>query len=109
VYAFVPQFLQSPKAAGFGFGSSVTQAGLLMLPMLITMAVTGSLSGPLAPRFSVKAQVVWGSALILIGSLAFAGFHDESWQFALSTALKGMRARSEALASVSGWGSPTPG
>ena len=90
VYAFVPQFMQIPKAAGFGFGSSVTQAGLLMLPMLVTMAITGSLSGPLAPRFSVKAQVVWGSALILVASLAFAEFHDQPWQVALSTALFGV-------------------
>ena len=90
VYAFVPQFMQIPKIAGFGFGSSVTQAGLLMLPMLVTMAVTGSLSGPLAPRFSVKSQVVWGSALSLVASLAFAEFHDEPWQVALSTALFGV-------------------
>jgi len=90
VYAFVPQFMQIPKAAGFGFGSSVTQAGLLMLPMLVTMAVTGSLSGPLAPRFSVKAQVIWGSGLSLIAALAFAEFHDEPWQVAVSTALFGV-------------------
>jgi EmrB/QacA subfamily drug resistance transporter len=90
VYAFVPQFMQIPKAAGFGFGSSVTQAGLLMLPMLVTMAVTGSLSGPLAPRFSVKAQVIWGSGLSLIAALAFAEFHDEPWQVAGSTALFGV-------------------
>jgi EmrB/QacA subfamily drug resistance transporter len=90
IYAFVPQFMQIPKAAGFGFGSSVTQAGLLMLPMLITMAITGSLSGPLAPWFSVKSQVVWGSALILVASLAFTEFHDEPWQVALSTAVFGI-------------------
>jgi MFS family permease len=44
----------------------------------------------LAPRFSVKAQVVWGSALILVASLAFAEFHDQPWQVALSTALFGV-------------------
>jgi EmrB/QacA subfamily drug resistance transporter len=90
VYAFVPQFLQIPKAAGFGFGASVTQAGLLMLPMLVTMAVTGSLSGPLAPRFNVKAQVVSGSALSLVAALIFAEFHDQQWQVAVSTALFGI-------------------
>ncbi len=90
VYAFVPQFMQIPTVAGFGFGSSVTQAGLLMLPMLVTMAVTGSLSGPLAPRFSVKAQVISGSALSLVASLAFAELHDEPWQVALWTAIFGV-------------------
>ncbi|MFG1911695.1 MFS transporter [Kribbella sp. NPDC048928] len=90
VYAFVPQFLQIPKAAGFGFGASVTQAGLLMLPMLVTMAVTGSLSGPLASRISAKKQVVSGSALTLVGALLFAGYHDQQWQIAVSTALFGV-------------------
>ncbi|MGC4940645.1 MFS transporter [Kribbella sp. DT2] len=90
VYAFVPQFLQIPKEAGFGFGSTVTQAGLLMLPMLVTMAVAGFLSGPMAPRFSVKAQVIWGSFLSLIASVLFASFHDATWQIALSTAIFGL-------------------
>ncbi|WP_343973366.1 MFS transporter [Kribbella koreensis] len=90
VYAFVPQFVQIPKAAGFGFGSSVTQAGLLMLPMLVTMAVAGSLSGPLAPRFGPKAQVVTGSSLSLVAALLFARLHDSPWQLALSTALFGI-------------------
>jgi EmrB/QacA subfamily drug resistance transporter len=90
VYAFVPQFMQIPTVAGFGFGSSVTQAGLLMLPMLVTMAVSGSLSGPIAPWFSVKAQVVWGSALSLVASVAFAEFHDRPWQVAIATAVFGL-------------------
>ncbi|MEU8221898.1 MFS transporter [Kribbella sp. NPDC048915] len=90
MYAFVPQFLQVPRAAGFGFGASVTQAGLLMLPMLVTMAVMGSLSGRLAARFSAKAQVVSGSALGLAGALMFAELHDTQWQVAVSTALFGL-------------------
>jgi EmrB/QacA subfamily drug resistance transporter len=90
VYAFVPQFVQIPKAAGFGFGSSVTQAGLLMLPMLVTMAIAGSLSGPLAPRFGAKAQVVSGSALSLVAALLFAQFHHSPWQLAISTAIFGI-------------------
>ncbi|WP_405061565.1 MFS transporter [Kribbella sp. NBC_01505] len=90
VYAFVPQFMQIPTAAGFGFGSTVSEAGLLMLPMLVTMAVTGSLSGHLAPYFPVKLQVIVGSALILVASLAFAEFHDDPWQVALSTAVFGI-------------------
>ncbi|WP_328328389.1 MFS transporter [Kribbella sp. NBC_00382] len=90
VYAFVPQFVQIPKAAGFGFGSSVSQAGLLMLPMLITMAIAGSLSGALASRFGAKTQVVSGSALSLVAALLFARLHDSPWQLALSTALFGV-------------------
>ncbi|MFF1820881.1 MFS transporter [Kribbella sp. NPDC058245] len=90
VYAFVPQFMQIPTVAGFGFGSTVSEAGLLMLPMLVTMAVTGSLSGHLAPYFPVKLQVISGSALSLVASLMFAEFHDQPWQVAISTAIFGI-------------------
>ena len=31
-FAFLPQFLQTPAAAGYGFGSTVTESGLLLLP-----------------------------------------------------------------------------
>jgi EmrB/QacA subfamily drug resistance transporter len=89
-YAFVPQFLQIPKAAGYGFGATVTRAGLLMLPMLVGMAVAGSLSGPIAPRFDVKAQLVLGSAFSLVACIAFAGFHSAPWQVALAGASFGL-------------------
>src|SRR3954447_14922910 len=82
--------MQIPKAAGVGFGSSVIQSGRLMLPRLVPMAFTGSLSGPLAPRFSVKSQVVWGSGLSLVAALLFTEFHDHPWQVAVSTALFGV-------------------
>ncbi|MBP2703195.1 MFS transporter [Microbispora sp. RL4-1S] len=89
-YAFLPEFVQTPTAAGFGFGSSVTEAGLLMLPMLVTMAVAGSLSGPIAPIFGVKAQLVLGAALTAVACAAFAGYHDEKWQIAVATAVFGL-------------------
>ena len=31
-FAFLPEFLQTPSAAGYGFGASITESGLLLLP-----------------------------------------------------------------------------
>jgi EmrB/QacA subfamily drug resistance transporter len=90
VYAFVPQFMQIPTAAGYGFGATVTRAGLLMLPMLVGMAVAGSLSGPIAPRFDVKSQLVLGSAFSFISCAAFAAFHDQPWQVAAAGGVFGI-------------------
>jgi MFS family permease len=89
-YAFVPQFMQIPRAAGYGFGASVTRAGLLMLPMLVAMAVAGSLSGPIASRVDVKAQLVLGSGFGLIACIAFAAFHASPWEVALAGAIFGV-------------------
>ena len=43
-YAFLPQLCRL-RGRGYGFGASVTDAGLLMLPMLVAMAVAGSSGG----------------------------------------------------------------
>ena len=31
-FAFLPEFVQTPPAAGYGFGASITQSGLILLP-----------------------------------------------------------------------------
>ncbi|WP_344055075.1 MFS transporter, partial [Planotetraspora silvatica] len=90
VYAFLPQFMQVPRAAGYGFGSTVTGAGLLMLPMLVTMAVGGTVSGPISRRVSAKAQLVWGSAGSVLSCAAFAGYHDQPWQIAVAGGVFGL-------------------
>jgi EmrB/QacA subfamily drug resistance transporter len=90
VYAFLPQLMQTPSATGYGFGASVTKSGLLMLPMLVTMAAGGSLSGPLSARIAGKAQLVLGSALSAIACALFALRHDEPWQVAAGGAIFGL-------------------
>jgi EmrB/QacA subfamily drug resistance transporter len=90
VYGFLPEFLQTPESAGYGFGASVTGAGLLMLPMLVTMAVSGSLSGPIAPVFGVKAQLVWGSVCSVVACSGFAVYHDRPWQVGVAGAVFGL-------------------
>ncbi len=32
VFAFLPEFLQTPTSAGYGFGASITRSGLILLP-----------------------------------------------------------------------------
>jgi EmrB/QacA subfamily drug resistance transporter len=90
ILAFVPEFTQTPPSAGYGFGASVTGAGLLLLPLLLGMTLTGSLSGPLAGRFPVKAQLVWGSALCALSFAALAAFHAAAWQAAAAGAAYGI-------------------
>jgi EmrB/QacA subfamily drug resistance transporter len=90
VFAFLPEFLQTPREAGYGFGSTVTKAGLLMFPMLVTMAIGGSVSGPIAHRLSAKAQLVWGSACSTLACAAFAAYHDQPWQLAVASGVFGL-------------------
>lgn len=90
IVTFLPQYLQTPGSAGYGFGSTVTEAGLLILPLLTTMAVGGLVSGPLGRVFGFKLQLFVGSLLLAAGALGFALWTAEAWQMATSGAVFGM-------------------
>ncbi len=90
VFAFLPQLMQIPRSSGYGFGATVTGAGLLMLPMLVTMAVFGSLSGPLTRWASSKAQLLWGAGLSTLATLSLALRHGEQWEVAVAGGVFGI-------------------
>src|ERR1700733_2027938 len=60
MFAFLPEFLQTPSAAGYGFGASITRSGLMLLPSGVTMFVTGASAGALTRRLGGKVLVVAG-------------------------------------------------
>jgi EmrB/QacA subfamily drug resistance transporter len=89
-FAFLPEFLQTPKSSGYGLGESVTKSGLLLLPMSVTMFVLGLASGKLAQRFGSKAVLIAGSAISIVpfGMLAFA--HSHVWEILVAMAVLGI-------------------
>ncbi|GIF17942.1 EmrB/QacA subfamily drug resistance transporter [Actinoplanes tereljensis] len=90
VFAFLPQLMQVPKASGYGFGATVTGAGLLMLPMLVTMAVFGSLSGPLTRWLPSKAQLVIGAVLAAVSCFSLALAHSDKAAVAVAGGVFGI-------------------
>ena len=90
VWAFLPQLAQLPASAGFGFGASVTQSGLLMLPMLVAMAVAGFASGPIVPVVGFKYQLALGAAFVALSSAALALFHASQWEVSVAGAVFGL-------------------
>lgn len=90
VWAFVPQMIQIPVAAGYGFGASVSQAGWIILPMLVTMALAGMLCGPMQSRVSFKSQLSLGATLVALACAGFAFFHHDIWQLLLCSAVFGL-------------------
>ncbi|CCH89630.1 Major facilitator superfamily MFS_1 [Modestobacter italicus] len=90
IYAFVPQFVELPTSTGYGFGESVTVAGLLMVPMLVTMSVTGVLSGRIAAVLAYKPQLVLASLVSALGSASLAVLHAAPWQLAVAGGVLGV-------------------
>lgn len=90
IWSFLPGFVQTPASAGYGFGASVTAAGLLMLPMLVAMFLSGVLSGRLEPVVGAKPLLVTGAALGAVACGFLALWHEERWQIAVVAGLFGL-------------------
>ncbi len=90
VWSYLPGFVQTPSAAGYGFGSSVTGAGLLMLPMLVAMFLAGVVSGRLEPVVGAKPLLTTGAALGAVSCAMLALWHGQQWQIAVAAGVFGL-------------------
>jgi EmrB/QacA subfamily drug resistance transporter len=90
MFAFVPQFLQTPEAAGYGFGASITESGLLLLPQTVATFFGGIAAGRLAARFGSKALLVVGATLTAVGTFGMAFAHSEIWMVLIETTVLGL-------------------
>ncbi len=88
-FAFLPEFLQTPSSAGYGFGASITESGLILLPMTITMFAAGVASGGLARRFGSKQVLIAGSVISALPFVLLATAHSEKWEILLAMAILG--------------------
>ena len=89
-YILVPQFVQVPTASGFGFGASVTTAGLFMLPSALVMLVAGPISGLMGSRYGSKLPLVIGTMLACASFLMLAAWHSTHLAIYIATALMGL-------------------
>lgn len=90
VWAFLPRLAETPVSSGFGIGASVSAAGLIMLPMLVTMASVGFVAGPLSRVLPFAAQLTIGALLSASAALGIALFHDNAVQLAIAAAALGL-------------------
>ena len=84
-FAFVPQVLQSPRSTGYGFGASITESGLLMLPNSAGAFIVGALCGRLAVRFGAKALLLGGTVVNVLPLVLLVVARDQKWEIVLST------------------------
>jgi EmrB/QacA subfamily drug resistance transporter len=90
MWAFVPEFVQTPQIAGYGFGASITESGLILLPSSITMFLLGLLAGRLAARVGGRLVVAAGTVIGVAGMAILAFAHDQKWELYLATAVLGV-------------------
>lgn len=89
-FVLFPEFAQLPKRTGFGFGASVLDSSLYMLPVGVGMFVLASLTGTIARRFGSKPGLVVGSAVTGVAFFWLAVQHGHPYDLVISSALIGV-------------------
>jgi EmrB/QacA subfamily drug resistance transporter len=75
-FVLVPEFVELPKSTGFGFGASVTQAGIYMLPSTIGMLVAGPFAGRLSGSVGSRLPLQVGAVVSCVAFVLLAAVHD---------------------------------
>ncbi|WGL54045.1 MFS transporter [Nocardioides sp. BP30] len=89
-FAFLPEFVQTPKVAGYGFGASITESGLMLLPSSITMFAVAMFAGRMAAKVGGKVLVVVGCAIGVVAMAMLAFAHGQQWEIYVATAIMGV-------------------
>jgi EmrB/QacA subfamily drug resistance transporter len=65
-FILLPELVQEPASTGYGFGASVTTAGLFLLPATIAITVVGQMAGVLERRIGSRGSLIGGALFALI-------------------------------------------
>lgn len=81
------QQLQLPVGTGHGFGTSVTVAGLCMLPGGLSMVLLAPVSARLTRRHGARTTLIAGALVIALGYLARLVLIHTIWQIVVGAAV----------------------
>ena len=89
-FIIFPQFAQLPTSTGFGFGASVIESSLYLLPSTAGMVVVGLAAGKIARRFGSKNACVAGCGITALAFGVLAVAHGHPYDFLISATLLGV-------------------
>ncbi len=89
-FVLVPQFVELPTSTGFGFGASVTEAGLFLVPATLGMLVAGPISGRLSSTVGSRVPLILGALFSCAAFVLLTVAHSEHWQIYAAMAVMGI-------------------
>src|SRR3954469_15150930 len=89
-FLIFPQFAEAPENADYGFGVSVTQPGLLMMPTAIAQLAAGPPASWLVRRIGLRSLLSLGTALISGSFLINTFAHQHPWELIIGGLLMGV-------------------
>ncbi len=90
LFILVPQFVQAPSSTGYGFGASVTEAGLFLLPATAVTLVAGPVAGWLGGRIGPQIPLAGGLLVALVAYVFLALEHSSATSILIATGLFGL-------------------
>jgi EmrB/QacA subfamily drug resistance transporter len=85
----IPELLQTPRDVGYGFGVTVTDAGLFLLPQTAVVFVFGALAGRVSAAIGSARSVLIGVLLAALAFVMLAVGHSMQWQILVATIILG--------------------
>jgi len=64
-FILLPEFVQEPASTGYGFGASVTVAGLYLLPSTMAILIVGQMAGVIERRVGSRGALIGGALFAL--------------------------------------------
>jgi EmrB/QacA subfamily drug resistance transporter len=89
-FVLIPQFVQTPSSAGYGFSASVTESGLFLLPSAVLMLFAGPFSGRLGARYGSRVPLALGALSSGLSYAWLAAFHGARIDIYLASVLLGL-------------------
>jgi EmrB/QacA subfamily drug resistance transporter len=89
-FVLLPAFTETKTSAGYGFGASVTQAGLFLLPSTVMMLLISPIAGRLSARVGSRVPLVGGSIATCLAFVLLAIAHDQKWEIYVASGILGI-------------------
>lgn len=88
-FILVPEFTETPASTGYGYGASVTEAGLFLLPATVAMMIVSPIAGSLASRIGPRVTLIAGCLITALSFTLMAVAHGPHFNMYVATALMG--------------------
>ena len=89
-FVLLPEMVQEPLSTGYGFGSSVTAAGLFLLPSTIAIIVVGQMAGVLERRIGSRMALIGGALFALASYVLVVVGRSQPWEIYVVSGLLGI-------------------
>jgi EmrB/QacA subfamily drug resistance transporter len=89
-FILLPELVQEPVSTGYGFGASVTTAGLFLLPSTIAIVVVGQMAGILERRIGSRGALIGGALFALASYVLLVADRSNEWEIYVAAGLLGI-------------------